>query len=63
MMNNLMIMVIDDLKVVIERMVSSLEELPNVEFVLHGSNYQDGERLLNEIKVDVAILDINLPGK
>lgn len=57
------VMVIDDSSIVIERLVPALEELPNVNQVIKGENYEDGERLLSDRKTDVAILDINLPGK
>lgn len=56
-------MVIDDSKVVVDRLAISLKELPNVDKVYCGYNYENGETLLHQHKIDIAILDINLPGK
>lgn len=47
----------------IDRFVPSLQELQNIDKVLYGFSFADGETLLAENHVDVAILDINLPDK
>lgn len=57
------IMIIDDSPIILDRLTPTIQALPNVEKVSQGSNYRDGLKLLSEHKIDVAILDINMPGK
>ncbi len=62
-MKKLVVLIVDDSLVIIERFIEILNELDNIELVLYARNYTEGSQLLDEIQPDIALLDINLPGK
>ena len=57
------ILVVDQSLVVLERAIPMLEELSNVEFVVHAGNYKDAMRLLGGLRPHMILLDIDLPEK
>lgn len=63
----LVVLVIDDSEIIIDRLVSAIRELKNVKEVLYGYSYKEGKELLEKYKkksdqkINVAILDVNLP--
>ena len=57
------ILVVDDALIIVERVSEILKELECIEFVSKASNYAEAVALLALEKYDVALLDINLPGK
>ena len=62
-MKKLVVLIVDDSLVIIERFIEILNEINDIELVLYASNYAEGQQLLTEIKPDIALLDINLPDK
>jgi DNA-binding NarL/FixJ family response regulator len=57
------ILIVDDSATIVDRLVSMLGNLDDVQSVARGGTYAEGIRLLDENRPHVAILDINLPGK
>ncbi len=49
------------LLVVLERMIPMLQDSQNVEFVVHAGSYKEALAVLQEIKPDCILLDIQLP--
>ncbi|MBS1564522.1 MAG: response regulator [Bacteroidetes bacterium] len=62
-MRKLVTLIVDDSWVIIERFTEILNDMDNVETVLHANNYHEGSQMLKYIKPDVVLLDINLPDK
>lgn len=64
----LVVLVVDDSEIIIDRLVSSIRELENVGEVLYGFSYEEGKDLLEKnrkngsSKINIALLDVNLPG-
>ena len=56
-------MMVDDSRAIASRLMPSLEELSNVDKVLCGYSYEDGKKIISEADIDIAVLDVNLPGK
>jgi DNA-binding NarL/FixJ family response regulator len=63
MKQKLVILVIDDSKVIVERLISSFRELSFVEKIWTGHSYEEGEKLLEKHEFDIGVFDINLPDK
>ena len=57
----LVVLIVEDSLLIIERIFSLLENLENVKLVLHAANYSESKRIMDEISADVVLLDINLP--
>ncbi|MBS1664596.1 MAG: response regulator transcription factor [Bacteroidetes bacterium] len=57
------ILIVDPSLVVLQRMVSIVEELPNVEFVVHAGSYKEAMDLLTGLRPDMILMDIDLPDK
>jgi DNA-binding NarL/FixJ family response regulator len=55
------VLVVDDSLVVLERMIPMLQDSQNVEFVVHAGSYKEALAVLQEIKPDCILLDIQLP--
>ncbi|HEY4150852.1 MAG TPA: response regulator transcription factor [Chitinophagaceae bacterium] len=62
-MKKLIVLVVEDSPLITERFAEILNEMDNVEQIFYARNYTEGKKLLDEIKPDIALLDINLPGK
>jgi two-component system chemotaxis response regulator CheY len=63
MRKNLQILIVDDNMNFVNRMIGMLEELDNIAFINVAENYDEACRHLAEQEPDIALLDINLPGK
>jgi DNA-binding NarL/FixJ family response regulator len=57
------ILIVDQSLLVLERMIPMLEELANVEYVVHAGNYKDAMDLLGGMRPDVILMDIDLPDR
>ena len=55
------VLVVDDSLVVIERLIPLLQTVPDVEFVIHAGSYREALSVLDELKPDCVLLDIQLP--
>lgn len=58
-----MILIVDDNVSYVERMLSILSEDFSVAKFHTATNYEDATVLINELNPQIAMLDINLPGK
>lgn len=59
----LIILLVEDSRIIKERLICMLKELKNVQQVLEAGTYDEAFRLLQEKVADVLLLDIGLPGK
>jgi DNA-binding NarL/FixJ family response regulator len=57
------ILVVEDSLLVIDRIVGMLSEIKNIKHILHASNYADSLKLIREANASIVLLDINLPDK
>jgi len=57
------VLIVDDSILILERMISMLEEINNIQFVVHAANYNEAIELLKGLTPDMVLLDINLPDK
>ena len=57
------ILVVDDSRVILNRLFQQLNELEVVSKVAKANNFQKALEVLAQEQIDVALLDINLPGK
>jgi DNA-binding NarL/FixJ family response regulator len=62
-MKKLVILIVDDNMNFVDRMIRLLEDTDNIEYISVANNYDEARRLLASEEPDVALLDINLPGK
>jgi len=62
-MKKLVTLIVDDSLIIIERFIEILNEMDNIETVVYANNYTEGLQMLEDIKPDIALLDINLPDK
>ena len=62
-MKKLVALIVDDSRVIVERVSEILSDMDNIDRIWHAGNYREGSRMLKEIKPDVILLDINLPDK
>ncbi|HLP36449.1 response regulator transcription factor [Lacibacter sp.] len=58
-----LILIVDDNVSYVERMLSILSEDFNAAAFHTATNYEDATALINELNPQIAMLDINLPGK
>ncbi len=59
----LAILIVDDNKSFVDRMIDLLDELDNISHINVASDYEEARRLLEQERPDLVLLDINLPGK
>ena len=57
------VLVADDEPVAVERLELALSCIPEVEVVGTARNGRDALRLIRELRPDIAILDIQMPGQ
>ena len=57
------VLIVDDSPLIIERLISMLEELENVKLILHASNYNQARAVVIEQEPNIVLLDISLPDK
>ncbi|HUB61644.1 MAG TPA: response regulator [Puia sp.] len=55
------VLVVDDSLVVLERMIPMLQDSQNIDFVIHAGTYREALAVLDELKPDYILLDIQLP--
>lgn len=58
-----MILIVDDNMNFVDRMIRLLKDTNNIGYISVANNYDEARRLLASEEPDVALLDINLPGK
>jgi DNA-binding NarL/FixJ family response regulator len=63
MKKGLVILIVDDNMNFVKRMIGILEEVENVGDINVAENYEEACRILDDQQPDIALLDINLPGK
>ncbi len=57
------IIIVDDSKIIVDRIIELLNELPYTGTILYAYNFEEGIKLIENKKADIILLDINLPGK
>jgi DNA-binding NarL/FixJ family response regulator len=57
------VLIVDDSILILERMILLLDEIENIQFVVHAGSYQEAIELLSGLTPDLALLDIHLPDK
>jgi response regulator of citrate/malate metabolism len=57
------VLIVDDSKVIVERLMLLLSEMDGIRKILFAYNYREGIKLLSEEKINIALLDIHLPEK
>ena len=57
------VLIVDDSILILERMIPMLEEINNIQVVVHAGSYNEAIELLNGITPDMVLLDVHLPGK
>src|ERR1700743_40654 len=57
------VLIVDDSLLIMERMIPILEEIDNISFVVQAGSFREGVEVLNMLKPDMVLLDINLPDK
>ena len=55
------VLIVEDSLVVLERMIPMLQNSREVEFVVHAGSYREALDVLDELKPDCILLDIQLP--
>jgi DNA-binding NarL/FixJ family response regulator len=60
---NKIVLIVDDSPIIIERLKTMLEDLANVQTILHAGTYANALPILAKDNPDIVILDINLPDK
>lgn len=61
--SQLVVLVVEDSLLIIERIFSLLEESEHIKLVVHAANYAESMKMIKEVNADVVLLDINLPDK
>jgi DNA-binding NarL/FixJ family response regulator len=56
------VLIVDDSAALVQRLRSSLAEVPGLEVVGQADNAGDATRVIREARPDVVILDIRMPG-
>ncbi len=59
--HKLIVLIVDDSLFTTIRMEEMLEELENVQQILHAGSFEEGISLVKSGKPDIVLLDINLP--
>lgn len=57
------VLIVDDSILIMERMIPILEEIENISFVVQAGTFREAIEVLNTLKPDMVLLDINLPDK
>jgi DNA-binding NarL/FixJ family response regulator len=63
MEKKLMVLIVDDNLLFIERMIRMISDLSNVSEVCVAQDHNTAYQIMNERQPDIVLLDINLPGK
>ncbi|HSU28182.1 MAG TPA: response regulator [Chitinophagaceae bacterium] len=59
----LIVLIVDDNKFFVDRMISLLEETENIGYINVAFDYEEGLTCFEKERPDLILLDINLPGK
>jgi DNA-binding NarL/FixJ family response regulator len=59
----LVVLIVDESVLIIERMIGMLEELENIQIILQAGSYAEAMEIIQELEPDVVLLDIYLPDK
>ena len=57
------LLIVDDSSLIIERILIILKEACNVKKIFTATDYIEAVNILQEVKTDIVLLDIHLPGK
>ncbi|HTL09285.1 MAG TPA: response regulator transcription factor [Chitinophagaceae bacterium] len=57
------ILIVDDSPLIVKRLLTMLEDLPDLEWVKHAGSYTDGVEQMKTTEPGILLLDINLPDK
>jgi CheY-like chemotaxis protein len=57
------ILIVDDSPLIIDRLTELLQELFYVETIISAADYDEAIEMLGKENIDIAFLDIHLPGK
>lgn len=60
-MNQIKILLVDDHKIIRDGIISLLADQPNYNVVAEASNGKEALDILEKMKIDIAIIDINIP--
>lgn len=58
-----LLLIVDNSMFIIERLLIILKEVKAVEKIVTASNYDEAVNILGQMKTDIVLLDIELPGK
>lgn len=61
--NGFSVLVVDDSPLIVDRLINLLRELPCIQSYFTAFDFDTALMVLNHHEVNVAILDINMPGK
>lgn len=61
--SKLVILIVDDNKRFVERMIGLLDDVSNISYINVASDYEEARKILERERPDLVLLDINLPGK
>lgn len=57
------ILLVDDSILILERLMPLLQDIPEVELVVHAGSYKEAMSILGCLQPDMILLDIHLPDK
>jgi len=57
------VLLVDDSILILERMIPLLQDIPEIELVVHAGSYKEAMNVLECLQPDVILLDIHLPDK
>ena len=58
---NMNILVVDDSRMMRERIIGMLHEVPGINIVAEAGNITEARQFINELKLDLMLLDIRMP--
>ena len=58
-----LVLIVDNSIFIIERLLIILKEVKVIEKIVTATNYEEAVNILEEMKMDIVLLDIQLPGK
>lgn len=58
-----LVLIVDNSIFIIERLLIILKEVKGIEKIVTATNYEEAVNILEEMKMDIVLLDIQLPGK
>ncbi len=55
------VLIIDDSRFIVHRLTVMLEEISTIQHIFTAGTYAEGDKLIDEVKPQIVLLDINLP--